>query len=51
MSMKSENSPTISESGFGNPNVIYVPCGYEDVYKSAPGWSTYANYIQEDCSA
>ena len=48
--MKPENPPTISEFGFGNPNVILVPCGCADDYKSATNWNYYADKIQEDCS-
>lgn len=42
--------PTYSESSwgsFGHDGLhIFVPAGYEDLYKSAPGWASYAQYIE-----
>lgn len=42
--------PTYSEDSwahFGHSGLrIFVPEGYEDLYKSAPGWSNYAQYIE-----
>lgn len=44
------NPPTIQSNSFAeddNLNSIYVPASSVDKYKSAPGWSTYADRIQE----
>jgi len=39
--------PTIGSNAFANTNncPIYVPCGSVNAYKSASGWSTYADRI------
>lgn len=40
--------PTLGTSAFTDTNncPIYVPCDYVDTYKSASGWTSYANRIQ-----
>jgi hypothetical protein len=35
-------------SGLPSKFIIYVPVGYGDTYKSATGWSTYADHILEE---
>lgn len=48
--VRSYSPPTYSEepvAHFGHSGLrIFVPEGYEDLYKSAPGWSNYAQYIE-----
>ena len=43
--------PTLGTNVFSNlPSdfIIYVPVGYGDTYKSAAGWSDYADHIVEE---
>lgn len=35
-------------SGLPSDYIIYVPAGYGETYKSASGWSTYADHILEE---
>ena len=49
--MKPENPPTIEMHTIDRVADIFVPCGCEEVYKSAPNWKFFKDYIQEDCSA
>jgi hypothetical protein len=35
-------------NGLPSSYIIYVPVGYGDTYKSAAGWSTYADHILEE---
>lgn len=42
--------PTLGSGGFPNASaiIIYVPVGTAETYKSASGWSTYADHILEE---
>lgn len=48
--IRTYSPPTYSEdpvAHFGHSGLhIFVPAGYEDQYKSAPGWASYAQYIE-----
>lgn len=48
--IRTYSPPTYSEDSwahFGHDGLhIFVPAGYEDQYKSAPGWASYAQYIE-----
>lgn len=47
----STTPPTIGTyvfNGLPTDFIIYVPVGYGDTYKSATGWSTYADHIVEE---
>ena len=49
--IRATTPPTVGTNSFANiaPNyIIYVPVGYGDTYKSAAGWSTYADHILEE---
>lgn len=55
VTIKAETPPTLMTQVFTNTNncPIYVPCGCAEAYKSASGWSSYADRIQEmpSCSS
>ena len=49
-----EMPPTIVDgtfSSFNRHDTVYVrvPCGTTSAYQSAPGWSSYSNFIYEEC--
>lgn len=49
--MLSTAPPTLGTNAFNgllDDFIIYVPVGYGDTYKSATGWSTYADHILEE---
>ena len=47
----SESPFVILSNSFNKGDTIYVrvPCGSTAVYQSASGWSTYSNFIYEEC--
>ncbi len=55
MDIYCEMPPTLDGSSsslaFNQQDTIYVrvPCGETAVYQSAPGWSSYSNFVYEEC--
>jgi hypothetical protein len=55
LSIYCEVPPTLegnnSNTVFNKQNTILmnVPCGFESVYQSAPGWSSYDNFVYDFC--
>lgn len=52
--VESYDPPTIESNAFLNVNTenitVYVPCGSVNTYKTAAGWSSFANIVGDGCA-